>query len=610
MRTAGEKLESQIQFNQHQPDAKSNVFIQAWAGKEGYVPMGICLLVALVPVVFAARLFEPYIAAKEILIQTGTASAALLWIFTARSNHGVMPLTPAWIPLLMLALLVPLSLLWTSSPSASFGEVQRFATYLLLFAITLSSMRRAEYRTALATALVLAGAIEAVYVLWQFAFGDPIFSAAELPGKWRTFGTLGNPNWTGEFLSAAALVSLGRLIDLRKSRSSNLSARASTCHWALVALILMVLALAATLARGAWLAFVIGAMAFLIVRRGPGKTKSRSKSAILPIVITGVAAVLLVGLLVFTNRDALNHLANLKSIRGRLWMSAVTWTMIRDAPLGGHGLGTFGMEFPRYQAQAFSRESAATFLGNASFTSYAHNDYLQLWAEVGIFGLLAFIALVGIVIKRGRHLIKDPVALGCWAATISLLVNAAVAFPLHLPATLMLFVVLVAVIEAAATKKTVNLFNRNDARVAVVLTLVVLCFSAYRLSYHRLRAESALWRAESALTAEDWTAADAAINTAMQHAPARWESHAMLGRLHFARGAYIQAVTAFERAQKLGYDAEIFDLKATALEASGETAAAITTLQEIVWLRPDLKWPRERLAALHQAANHPQEDRR
>lgn len=565
--------------------------------------MGICLLVALVPLVFAVSLFEPYIAAKEILIQIGTASVALLWMIFARTNRWSVPQTSTWIPLLLLVLVGAMSLLWSANSSLSFGEVQRLATYLLLFAIALSAMRRAEARAALATALVLAGAIESVYVLLQLGFGDPIFNTAPLPGKWRTFGTFGNPNWTGEFLCVTALVTLGRLVDLRKNNSSH-------GNWTVAALILMVLALTATIARGAWLAFIIGTLAFTLARR-LGNQRLGLKAAIAPFVIVVVSVVVLILLPLLIRGDALNHFSNFKSIRGRVWMSAVTWTMIRDAPLGGHGLGTFGMEFPRYQAQAFSQASSSPFVANASFTSYAHNDYLQLWAELGIVGLLAFIALIWIVFKRGRYLRNDAVALGCWSAVISLLVNALVAFPMRLPASLMLFVVLVAVVEAAAAKKTVNLFNRAArARVLTALVVIVLCFSAYRLGYQMFRTETALRHAESALAEKDWARAEMAINTAMQHAPARSDSHAMRGRFHFARGEYTQAVIAFERAQKLGYDSEMFDLKATALEASGQTKAAITTLNELVWLRPDLNWPRERLAALHQTANHAQEDRR
>ena len=42
----------------------------------GTVPMTLCLLAALTPLIFAARLFDPFIAPKEILVHAGTATAA------------------------------------------------------------------------------------------------------------------------------------------------------------------------------------------------------------------------------------------------------------------------------------------------------------------------------------------------------------------------------------------------------------------------------------------------------------------------------------------------------------------------------------------------------
>jgi O-antigen ligase len=580
------------------------------APRDGLALTTLCLLAGLVPLVFAAPLFEPYLGPKEILIQAGTATAALLWLLTAQAKSWTLALTPALIPLLVLVLIGAASVLWSSSPSASLEEGQRLLTYVLLFAVALHAMRRAESRSMLAAALVLAGGIEAAYVLLQYSFGDPILPTSGLQGKWQTFGTLGNPNWTGEFLAAAALVSLGRLIDLRKAAGTQ-AARSWSRQLTLVALILMLLALAATLARGAWLAFIIGAAAFLIARRRYRNAQLRLKSSILPLAITAASGVVIILLPLLSNQAAINHLLNLKSARGRIWMWAVTWTMIRDAPWGGHGLGTFGLQFPLYQARAFSRGWSAPFIANASFTSYAHNDYLQLWAELGLFGLLAFGALIWIVLKRGRVLAEDPAVLGCWAAVISLLVNAAVAFPLHLPTTLMLFVVLVAVVEGAVSKKTVGLSNSAvPARIAIVLLLLIFCFLAYRSSYHRLASEAALWRAQAALESQRWNEAEGAIRTAIQHAPTRLEGQAMLGRLHLERGEFAEALNALDRAMKLGFDVEVYDWKATALERTGQRANAIATLNELVWLRPDLTWPRQRLTSLKQADEISEQDKR
>lgn len=560
--------------------------------------MALCLIVALTPLVFAARLFEPYIAAKEIFVQAGTATIALLWLFTARVKSWGFPLTPVWIPLLALAVIGGASMLWSSNAAISFEKGRYLATYILLFAITLSVMRQAEARTALATAIMLAGAIEAVYVLLQYSFGDPFFATADLAGKWQTFGTFGNPNWTGEFLAVAALVSFGHFVHLRAKTQPTAATRLPASYLTLAALILILLALAATLARGAWLAFIIGSIAFVMIHRF-GDVPLRLRTLILPLAFTGVAAVVVIVVPLVTNREAIDHLLNLKSMSGRILMWRVTGTMIMDAPLTGHGLGTFGLHFPNYQADALSQPWAEPFIANASFTSYAHNDYLQLWAELGLFGLLAFGALIWIVLKRGRALAGDPVALGCWAAVISLLINSAVAFPLHLPTTLILFVVLVAAVEGTVPEKSRDQANLVvPKRLAIVFVTLVLCFSAYWFSYNRFVADAALWRAQAALGSERLGEAEADIRTAIRHAPTRLEGQVMLGRLLVERGEYAQALSALNKAPTLGFDTLVFDLKATAYEASGQRIEAIATLNEIVRLRPDLQWPRTRLALL------------
>ena len=503
--------------------AKSSRAPEASLTRERVVLVTLCLVAALTPLVFAARLFEPYIAPKEILVQAGTATAALLWLFTLRANGWILSRTRMWVPLLALASIAALSTIWSVNPGVSLERAQYLSTYILLFAVALSVLKQPDARVTLTAALTLAGAIVALYVLMQYTFGDPIFGAGELTGKWRTFGTLGNPNWTGEFLAVAALVSLCRYVHLRTQASSD-----SAKNLTLAALILIVLALASTLARGAWVSFLIGAAALVLVSRGVASFRLRSFFVPVAVTMAGIAVVIVLPL--FTNVAAVDHLLNLKSVNGRLWISAVTWKMIRDAPLTGHGLGTFGQLFPNYQAEALSQPWAERFIPNASFTSYAHNDYLQLWAELGIFGLLAFGVLIWMVLRRGRALARDPIVLGCWAAVISILVNAAVGFPLHLPTTLMLFVVLIAAVEAAVPAGVAEIrVKRIPGRVAVVLVILVLSLFAYRSSYNRYVSDSALWQASVALDDGRWTEAEREIRTAIGHSATRPEAYAMVG---------------------------------------------------------------------------------
>jgi putative inorganic carbon (hco3(-)) transporter len=70
----------------------------------------------------------------------------------------------------------------------------------------------------------------------------------------------------------------------------------------------------------------------------------------------------------------------------RFILARGAWKMINENPLLGKGIGTFMDYCAQYT--------------NSYRVYYAHNCYLQIWAESGIFSLLCFLALVGCVFYR------------------------------------------------------------------------------------------------------------------------------------------------------------------------------------------------------------------
>jgi O-antigen ligase len=442
-------------------------------------------------------------------------------------------------------------------------------------------MREPAARDMLAAAISVAGVIEAVYVLCQAAYADPLLPAASLPGKWRAFGTLGNPNWAGEFLAVALLVAWGRL-----------SARPEIPRAGMACVAVIAMALGATFARGAWLGCAIAAGACAALRGFP-RVRRFAVAAAVPAV--GAAALIAV-----LRPDTVAFLANAASLRGRLWIWTVSARMIREAPWGGFGLGAFGLHFPRFQAEAFSHPWGSAFLRNASFTPHAHNEFLQLWAEAGILAPLALAALLYFLIARGRAMARDPVALGCWAGLISLSVNLAYASPLYLPASLALFAVLAGTVEAAASTATVRLPARPTRCAAPVLA-VILCALALPFAWGHAAGEIAISGAIRALQRRDQTTAAAAVGEAERREPGRMETWTLAGRFHFATGRYDAAAEAFRRAATLGYDPQVFASRSAALWYAGRRAEALSTLEELARLRPDLKWTRERIRYLRAA---------
>jgi tetratricopeptide (TPR) repeat protein len=111
--------------------------------------------------------------------------------------------------------------------------------------------------------------------------------------------------------------------------------------------------------------------------------------------------------------------------------------MIRDFPLLGVGLGAWAEIFPRYQRPPWSPE----------IYREAHNDYLELMAEMGILGvgtIAWFFWWTGRRVWRGVTRLPSnvqPLAVGLMAGLVVMLVHAAFDFPLQIPANALLFTV-------------------------------------------------------------------------------------------------------------------------------------------------------------------------
>lgn len=80
-------------------------------------------------------------------------------------------------------------------------------------------------------------------------------------------------------------------------------------------------------------------------------------------------------------------------IRMYIWRG--TLRMIGAKPITGWGPGNFPFIYPYYRVREYFLQTTAT-----PVTIHAHNEYLQLLAEIGIVGLLLFLGLIGIIIYK------------------------------------------------------------------------------------------------------------------------------------------------------------------------------------------------------------------
>lgn len=126
--------------------------------------------------------------------------------------------------------------------------------------------------------------------------------------------------------------------------------------------------------------------------------------------------------------------------------------IIKDFPLFGTGLGTFGYVYPLYKE---SMEAPTVY-------SYAHNDYLQLITETGFLGFFSLItALIVFLISGVRNLgqfsnkenqFRFFLGLGALSGIMSLLIHSFADFNLHIPSNALYFAFLIGLTKAVQTR--------------------------------------------------------------------------------------------------------------------------------------------------------------
>ncbi|MBI3077401.1 MAG: tetratricopeptide repeat protein [Deltaproteobacteria bacterium] len=210
--------------------------------------------------------------------------------------------------------------------------------------------------------------------------------------------------------------------------------------------------------RGAWIGGVGGALALLIVltwRWGGFREMVRANRgwlAALGVMLLLVTAVLLRTIpsesrVILGGRTAelfqpVGPEAPTVAVPGgwqaRLIMWGSAWEVIRRQPILGTGIATYHQVYPQFMNTRF-------FPNEVHF--FAHNDYLQFWAEVGALGTLPLLLFLGAILLAGLRAVGAPglgpqeqLALGgALAGAVGLLLHSGGDFNLRVPGLLLLF---------------------------------------------------------------------------------------------------------------------------------------------------------------------------
>lgn len=363
-------------------------------------------------------------------------------------------------PLLRHAWIVPAALLaWIAAqwhvPFEAVASLDHWATgemfvRLLVYGSAFAAARRVGRDPRAAQRLILAlmvlGVFEAAYGLAQYLTGwQKILWYERVYYRESATGTYVNHNHFAGFLEMVIPFAVARALSALAPRAGNHRAHRAAGKAALFLFLAAVLVLAVVFSqsRMGLIACVgsLAAMAAVLRLRGRNAAAPRGalRAGLILLLLSASAALMLwIGPEpVFTRFAQLpeqEEFSDGTDAGGRLPVWADTLRLLRERPLGV-GLGAFEAAYTRVQTVDLNAR-----------VDYAHNDYLQVVAELGVPAALLFWAMIFALAARTLRACwthtgptQQAIALGATGALAALLLHSLTDFNLYVPANGLLF---------------------------------------------------------------------------------------------------------------------------------------------------------------------------
>jgi O-antigen ligase len=463
----------------------------------------IIALVVLVPIVFSPRCITLFIPPKEAIMQVLVLLALMFWGLKMVSREEFkFTSTPLNFPVLSFITICTLSLMWSTNFFVSLKELPLFLAGPLFYFVITNNIYAERQISRILNILLIVGGLFGIYGILQYRGIDFSFWIRNI-GRQQVFGLFGNVNYFAEYLIIPLPIAVSLFFASQNKFKKILL---------LIAIMAMGISLTVTFTRSSYLGFgaslIFMAILFMTLQ-GKSFIKENKKFFIIILVAIIIITLLFVipnplnksGTAIYKikNRISVSQLSQSFSISSRITNWKFTTLMIKDNPLLGSGIGTYKYNSLRYQAR-FLEQGQNRSIYPYVFATKTHNEYLQLWAELGIVGLGIFIWLVisyfnyGLrFIKRVKNRYKQGIIIGLMGAVVAVLIDGIFGFPLHLPATIVLFWLALALtivtIKSEIGAEEVNTSKKDSNQISwfkpllyiiIILLAIFLCVTVSR----------------------------------------------------------------------------------------------------------------------------------
>ncbi|OQA26186.1 MAG: O-Antigen ligase [Verrucomicrobia bacterium ADurb.Bin345] len=435
--------------------------------------------VVLAYVVLQSLPLPPAVARGANRISAETQAAGYHALNEIRASTGLEDVIPAAPPTPSLSV----------SRAGTVRALYLLIAYLLTFLILVDSIADREDAEVLAWTVASVGFIMALFAIVQDFSGTRLIYWFHRPRLGGTiFGPYTNRNHFAAWMNLCIGVALALLLSSSRyaltpqalpwrERMALLSSRRVNGVILLsYAVVVMASAVFVSLSRGG-IASLVAAAGLLSAAVGGRTARVRKRIWMTLFTLWVLAMVAWLGWQpVFERLGSLSILAADPLHDTRWRMTAAVLRMWASAPFFGYGFGAFQHAFPLFQKPV---------LQFGRFV-HGHNDYAQLLAEGGLFGLAAFgfvFALFGMALWRGyRKSSRESqlFVIGLMVGIVSIVLHSAVDFSLRRPANALLLIFMAALALAVTRRNdkdqdyTYNSRTSPRVRAAALLGLAGL----------------------------------------------------------------------------------------------------------------------------------------
>ena len=395
--------------------------------------------------------------AKTIFAIVGVSLLLILWAISSLVK-GEWKIRIPWLtyPVLGLILVSLLSLANATNGRVVLQSLALVVVFSLFYLVTVNFVRRKEDVNLILYSLLASAFLASLYGLLQYL--GVMRGAQGGHGLNEVISTMGNRNYLGGFLAYLLFPVTILIVRLKSRILRSLAIGLIAFSFGTVMLLRQ---------TGTIVGLIAGAIAFIVAWAIFRPVDPIKKNRIW---LIALLVVLAFTFLVEAPSGPLNSVVGLSASSSGSWISRVWahnagktrswdwwvgWEMFKDHPLLGVGLGNYKLNFVPYKADFLATPQGKSYDFYIPRAAQAHNDYVQVVAEMGILGIITLLSILVMLplffwlrlrtnTDEGDRL--DLILLG--SGIVVFLVHALFSFPAHLPASSLVVILSLALASA------------------------------------------------------------------------------------------------------------------------------------------------------------------